>query len=247
MFLRLLASNIHVTRLAAIQLVMMHASTSLMLSIALSNPGIAPQSAPASMPPANASTHTSHVGNRPICETMPDAASSPLPVPRESAIKSVAAAPARYCPGAPMLKRPVLYATATERPVKITGVARKSRLPMEVGLKPNVRLPAALRPVLNRPANTSRMPSHALFSPSSGLQMPTIRMMMLPAPRPMSIESSDACTVRAPSDFTSREKLFLLMPLPPPLSAALRRTCKGPALPPSFASDRARRRFRPRT
>ena len=46
--------------------------------------------------------------------------------------------PMRYWPGAPMLKRPVLYATATERPVMMSGVARKSILPMLVGLKPKV-------------------------------------------------------------------------------------------------------------
>ena len=43
-----------VTRLAAIQLVMMQASTSLMLSSDLSMPGMAPHSAPASMPPKKA-------------------------------------------------------------------------------------------------------------------------------------------------------------------------------------------------
>ena len=34
--------------------------------------------------------------------------------------------PIRYCPGAPILNRPVLKATATESPVRIKGVARDS-------------------------------------------------------------------------------------------------------------------------
>ena len=61
-FFRLDTSKTHVARLAAIQLVMMQAITSLMFSRDLSRPGIAPQSAPASSPPRKASVQTNQVG-----------------------------------------------------------------------------------------------------------------------------------------------------------------------------------------
>ena len=73
-----------------------------------------PHSAPAAMPPKNASVHISQPGT--LCVGMP------------SAMNSVAAVPARYCPGAPMLNRPVLNATATESPVSISGVARNKHV-----------------------------------------------------------------------------------------------------------------------
>ena len=171
-------SNIHVTRFAASQLVMMLASTSLMFKNALSAPGIAPQSAPAAMPPRNARIQISHGAT--LLDGMP------------SAMHSDTSVPMRYWPGAPMLNRPVLNATATDRPVIISGVARKSILPKFVELKPQVSTPAAVRPVLNRPANTMRMPSQTLDAPSSGFEKPTAAMMTLPTTRPMRIDSSDA-------------------------------------------------------
>ena len=82
MFLKLLISNIHVTRLAAIQLVMMQANTSLMFSSAFSRPGMAPHSAPASMPPRKASSQITPAGTEE--EGMP------------SAIYSVTRVPIRY-------------------------------------------------------------------------------------------------------------------------------------------------------
>ena len=224
MFLKLDTSKTQVTTLAAIQLVMMQASTSLMLRKALSRPGITPQSAPAAMPPSSARNHTTiggmELGFTPgmaICvEGMP------------SAMNSVAAVPARYCPGAPMLNRPVLKATATERPVRITGVARKSMLPTLAGLKPKVRLPAALRPVENRPKITRRMPSQALLRPSDGLNRPTIRMTSAPAARPMRMDSRDASTERVPS-LCQMEASFVFM-RSPPSPASLRRPCTGRVL-----------------
>ena len=178
-------SKIHVTRLAAIQLVMMQASTSLMLSKDLSMPGMAPHSAPASMPPKKARNQMISGGTTE--EGM------------LSAMNSVAAVPARYCPGAPMLNSPVLNATATERPVRINGVARKSMLPTLAGLKPKVSAPAASRPVANRPAKIRRTPSHTLLRPSEGVHRPTIRIIRLPAIRPTRMDRTDAMTDRVPS------------------------------------------------
>ena len=96
--------------------------------------------------------------------------------------------PMRYWPGAPMLNRPVLNATATDRPVMMSGVARKSMLPKFVELKPQVSTPEAVRPVLN----TRRKPSQTLDAPSSGFEKPTAAMMTLPTTRPMRIDSRDA-------------------------------------------------------
>ena len=59
------------------------------------------------------------------------------------------------------MNRPVLEATATESPVMIRGVARNSMLPRFTALKPQVRVPAASRPVLKIPAKMMRIPSHA--------------------------------------------------------------------------------------
>ena len=223
MFLKLDTSKTQVTTLAAIQLVMMQASTSLMLRKALSRPGITPQSAPAAMPPSSARIQIT-IGGMALGFT-PGMAICEEGMP--SAMNSVAAVPARYCPAAPMLNRPVLKATATERPVRMTGVARKSMLPTLAGLKPKVRLPAALRPVENRPKITRRMPSQALLRPSDGLNRPTIRMTSAPAARPMMMDRRDASTERAPS-FCKRDDLLLLMRAPP-FPAASRPPCTGPA------------------
>lgn len=184
-FLNLLTSKAQVTRLAAIQLVIMLARTSLMFRYALARPGMAPQTAPAAMPPRKAMTQISAGGT------------TSLGMP--SASIRLAIVPIRYWPGAPMLKRPVLYATATERPVIMSGVARKSILPTLVGLKPKLRLPAASRPVESMPNSTRRMPSHALLPERLELVSPTIRTMMLPTARPMRIERMEASTVRVPS------------------------------------------------
>ena len=159
-----------------------------------------------------------------------------------SAMKSVAHVPARYCPGAPMLKRPVLNAVATESPVRISGMARKSMLPMLAGLKPNVSAPVASRPVLKRPKNTSRMPSHALWKPRDLFVQPTIRMSSVPASRPMRMESSDAMTERTLSFF--QKEVFSSFISFPPYPAASRRPYKGRALPRKLSSDRIRRRSR---
>ena len=110
----------------------------------------------------------------------------------ESARNSEAAVPARYCPAAPILKSPVLKATATETPVRISGVARNSILPTLVGLKPKVKAPAASRPVLSTPNSTRRIPSHAPFSEIIGLKMPTISTTTAPVSNPMRMEISEA-------------------------------------------------------
>ena len=81
----------------------------------------------------------------------------------------------------------------------MSGAARKSMLPIFVGLKPHVSVPEASRPVENRPPNTMRMPSHAEESERFGLVRPTIKMTMLPTARPIRIERTDAATVLKPS------------------------------------------------
>ena len=45
----------------------------------------------------------------------------------------------------------------------MSGVARKSMLPMLVGLKPKLSAPAASRPVERMPKSTRRMPSQVLL------------------------------------------------------------------------------------
>ena len=104
----------------------------------------------------------------------------------------------RYCPGAPILKRPVLKATATESPVIIRGVALKSRFPMLTGLNPKVRSPPS-RPVLNTPKNTSLIPSQIPFILMPSLVSPTIIIMRVPTIMPMRIEITAEITLLVPS------------------------------------------------
>ena len=89
-----LPSKSMVTRLAAIQLVIMEVMTSLTLRWALKSPGMHPHSAPARMAAQKASSHTRGAGTTLV--------SMPSATMREAAV------PMRYCPGAPMLKSPVL-------------------------------------------------------------------------------------------------------------------------------------------
>ena len=193
---------------------MIQASTSLMFRNAFTRPGRQPQRAPARIPPTKASAQISQAGT--VSEGIP------------RAIIRVAAVPIRYCPGAPMLKSPVLNATATDSPVRISGVARKSMLPMFVGLKPKVRLPAASRPVLTRPPKTRRIPSQALDSPRAGLARPTIRMMTLPTARPIRMEIRDARTALVPS-LPYKLESFCFTPAHPLSSFSWRRPYRGPA------------------
>ena len=211
---------------------MMQASTSLMLRKAFTSPGIQPHRAPASMPPRKAMSHTRGAGT--------------VSVGMVSARIRVAAVPIRYWPGAPMLNRPVLKATATDRPVRISGVARKSMLPKFVELKPKVSVPAASRPVLNRPPNTRRMPSHALFSPRDGLAAPTMMIISAPTTMPMRMEISEASTDLVPS-LPHRLESFCFTPPRPPFSFVLRRPYRGPAPGRRWRRGPARPRSRPHT
>ncbi len=211
---------------------MIQASTSLIFSRALTSPGMAPQAAPARMPDRNASSQTTGAGT--TVEGM------------LSATTSVAAVPIRYCPGAPMLNRPVLNATATESPVRISGVARNSILPTLVGLKPKVRLPTASRPVLRIPPSTSRMPSQAAAAPIPGLVRPTTSTITQPTSKPMRMDSSEATTVFAPS-FCIRADHFSFMRCALPSPCAWRRPYTGPAPGHPSASDQTHPRSRPHT
>ena len=205
--------------MAANQLVMMQAKTSLIFKKAFSSPGIAPQMAPAAQPPRNATSQINAGGTD--SEGMP------------SASIKVTMVPMRYCPGAPMLNSPVLKATATERPVKINGVPRKSIFPMLVGLKPKVKFPAASRPVLNRPPKIKRIPSQALERVRLRLVKPTTRTITQPTASPIRMERIEARTERTLSRSSKEEPCFFI--LLPPSYPALRRTYTGPALGCSFS------------
>ena len=123
--------------------------TSLTLSIALKNPGTSPQTPPASMPIRSPAIQWRPPGkNVQVQPTHTDTAP-----------------PTMSWPGAPMLKRPVLNAKPTERPVMISGVARYNTCPRP------------FMPLLKPPFRMIRSPSKAL----SGL---VIRRMMNPAIRP---------------------------------------------------------------
>ena len=80
--------------MAAIQLVMIEVITSFTLRYALKRPGMQPHRAPAATAAKKASTHTINAGT--------------TEVSMDNATTIEAAVPMRYCPGAPMLKRPVL-------------------------------------------------------------------------------------------------------------------------------------------
>ena len=105
-----------------------------------------------------------------------------------------------------MLKRPVLNATATDRPVMITGVARKSILPQEVGLKPQVRAPAS-RPVDSRPKKMIRTPSQTPATLMLSSKSPEIATTTAPTTRPIRMDRREAKTFRVLSRFS---KVFTL-------------------------------------
>ena len=132
-----------------------------------------PHMAPATIPPRKASIQTIQAGI--------------VSVGIVSAIYSVAVVPIRYCPGAPMLNRPVLKATATESPVIISGVPLKSMLPMLTGLKPKVSAPAS-RPVLKSPRNTSLTPSNIPLVVMPSFVSPTMITIRVPTTMPMRME-----------------------------------------------------------
>ena len=100
---------------AAIQFVIMQTMTSFTPRRLLKSPGIIPHIIPPAIPTSSAKSHTS-IGGMTLVGI--DRATIRLPI-----------APIRYCPGAPMLKSPVLKARATESPVIIKGVQLKSILP----------------------------------------------------------------------------------------------------------------------
>ena len=191
-----------------------------------------PQIAPAAAPPRKARIQ------------MMTGGTTSLGMPR--AIIRLAMVPMRYWPGAPMLKRPVLNATATERPVMMSGVARKSMLPVFTGLKPKVSTPPSPRPVEKMLPRTMRTPSQALLGERLSLVRPTTTMTMQPTSRPMTMEARLASTVLVPS-LAQKLSRRSLMPCPPSRRRAWRRPCRGRAPALWSFSGRARRLSRPRT
>ena len=81
----------------------------------------------------------------------------------------------------------------------MSGVARKSILPMLVGLKPKLSAPEASRPVERMPKSTRRTPSQVLAPEMLALAAPTISTIRLPTARPITMEITEESTVRVPS------------------------------------------------
>ena len=92
---------------------MIDETTSLTLNNAFKSPGIAAHKAPAIIP---------HVTIKGI--NIGDGKSTKIP------IAVTVNPPANICPGVPMLNNPVLFAKATDNPVKIKGVAVAIELPI---------------------------------------------------------------------------------------------------------------------
>ena len=92
---------------------MIDETTSLTLNNAFKSPGIAAHKAPAIIP---------HITIKGI--NIGDGKSTKIP------IAVTVNPPANICPGVPMLNNPVLFAKATDNPVKIKGVAVAIELPI---------------------------------------------------------------------------------------------------------------------
>ena len=151
----------------------MHTITSLTLNFALKKPGMAPQSTPSTVPVSSASVHMIHAGMLP-CGML--SATSRLPM-----------APIRYCPGAPILNRPVLKARETERPVMMSGVAVNSMLPQ-------VKSTSLALPAAPGPESTMKMPLKASDTGISLEQIAITSSTMKPTSRPPRIQMRDAMT-----------------------------------------------------
>ena len=93
-----------------------------------------------------------------------------------------------------MLNKPVLKATATDKPVNIKGVALNSMLPKFVPLKPKINLPFSFLPILNIPEKTSCIPSIAVlndsFDPFTGINA-IITSIRQPITKPKPIDIKD--------------------------------------------------------
>ena len=172
--------KIIVTTLAAIQFIIIQVITSFTLRNALKSPGTAPHNAPASIPPKKA-----------ISQTIIGATTV---VGIESAKIKVTAVLTKYCPGAPILNNPVLKATATDKPVKIKGVALNNISPKLEGLNPNSSAPPSVLPVLNTPENINWTPSindlKDNVTPFDGIRA-IINKITLPINKPQTIDIND--------------------------------------------------------
>ena len=174
--------NTQLTTLAAIQFVIIQTITSLTLRYALKKPGIAPQSAPANVPQINASNQITGDG------TVADG------IDKETI--NVTIAPIKYCPGAPILNKPVLNAIHADKPVRINGVALNNMLPNW-----NSELP----PPENGPPRTMRMPRTASANPIRGLNMDSNTRTTNPTKIPPKIHNKEAL-----SDFNPAEDFLFL-------------------------------------
>ena len=189
--------NTQLTTLAAIQFVIIQTITSLTLRYALKKPGIAPQSAPANVPQINASNQITGDG------TAADGI--------DNETINVTIAPIKYCPGAPILNRPVLKAIHADKPVRINGVALNNMLPNW-----NSELP----PPENGPPRTIRIPRTASANPIRGLNTDSNTRTTNPTKIPPKIHSKEAL-----SDFNPSEDFLFLFFIALLLLTITLRTC----------------------
>ena len=109
---------------------------------------------------------------------------------------NVTIAPIKYCPGAPILNRPVLNAIHADKPVRINGVALNNMLPNW-----NSELP----PPENGPPRTMRIPRTASANPIRGLNTDSNTRTTNPTKIPPKIHSKEAL-----SDFNPAEDFLFL-------------------------------------
>ena len=174
----LLFLNTQLTIFAAIQLVMMQTMTSLTLRNALNILGISPHIIPQRVPTTRARTQT----KKAVCGV----------VGTESATMIEPIAPIRYCPGAPMLKRPVLNAIATERPVRSSGATSNS-------ISPNTNATFLIPPLAKGPARIIRIPLNASDTGTLSDVSANMRSTSHPTNIPATIQSNDDMTDFVPS------------------------------------------------
>ena len=186
----LFLSNTQLTMFAAIQLVIIHTITSLTLRKALKSPGISPQIIPQSMPTISASSHIQKAVSGVVGT---DKATITDPI-----------APIRYCPGAPMLKRPVLKAIATDRPVIRSGADSKN-------MSPRTKVMFLDPPLAKGPARMIVRPLNASDSGILSEVSAKIRRTNHPTKIPAIIQSREEITDFIPADETNELSLFVIM------------------------------------
>ena len=113
-------------------------------------------------------------------------------------------APIRYCPGAPMLKSPVLKAIATERPVRSKGADSKN-------ISPSTKEMFLIPPLAKGPARMMKRPLKASEVGILSEVRARIKRTIQPTKIPATMQSKEEITDFIPSEAITDLSLFFIL------------------------------------